>query len=336
MVDRICENKEDYVQHLRIPKKRGGYRTIVAPNEIYKEILRTVSLFLQSYYKEHSTCHGFVKGKNIVSNAKPHLKQKSIGTVDIEDFFDNVTESAVRNCLLGNTVLCNFCPKKGKQKKGMCSPSLYKNRDGEYIGLCPEVTAMVLPDKHKATLSRIADLCTYKGSTPQGFPTSPVLANLVMKGFDERMNKFCKSNNLVYTRYADDLAFSSESLTKNGLANVVVPKVKSLLYAYGFNVNRKKLRFRHQGMRLEVCGIVVNEKLSLSQYQLRMYRAMVHNATVKDPQSTSFQRWMELMGFASYLYSANKRKGKKYINQLKKHKEAAVENGWWSTEAVCN
>ena len=58
--------------------------------------------------------------------------------------------------------------------------------------------------------SLLTHLCTYNGKLPQGAPTSPYIANLVMKHFDENLGKWCKNRNITYTRYCDDMTFSSD------------------------------------------------------------------------------------------------------------------------------
>jgi len=329
LADRIISDQSKWVREIKIPKKRGGFRKIVEPVGEYKTILKSISFFLLKY-NTHDAAHGFKINRSIVTNAKPHLRSRSLGTIDVKDFFDSINEDHLKNCLLGNKKVCKACTMHSSMKAGKCSPSLYKNQSGEYIGVCPEIKAMLIPDfceksDYDPFLSKIVNLVTYKGYTPQGFPTSPILANIIMRGFDDRVAKWCKEREINYTRYADDLSFSHGGVTDENevygmssseLANIVVPKAKSMLWAYGFEVNPKKVRFRHRGARLEVCGVVVNDKLSVSKYQMKMFRAMVHHAVVKHPEKLTVERLMKLRGWCSYLMSIDKVKGKKYMDML--------------------
>ena len=55
-------------------------------------------------------------------------------------------------------------------------------------------------------------LCYDRDVLPQGAPTSPWIANLVLRPFDEKLGAWCRARGVVYTRYCDDLAFSGTAL----------------------------------------------------------------------------------------------------------------------------
>jgi len=327
VLNQVLENPNQWVREIRIPKKSGGFRKIVEPVGEYKEILKSISDWLSKSYKVHNAAHGFRRGRSIVTNAAEHLNSFSVGTIDIKNFFDNVTERDLILALTGNTRICRGCPNYVCEGQTRCKPSLYNSTEDKVEFVCPEVRKLVEPDfEYEGLLDTIIKLCTYKGSTPQGFPTSPVLANIAMRGFDKRMTEWCEEKGIRYTRYADDLAFSQgtrfEGMPGHELANVVVPKAKALLWGFGFRINDKKIRFKHQGARLELCGVVVNDKLSISKYQVKMFRAMVHHACVKHPDRTSRARIEELKGWCSYYMSVNYEGAEKYMSMLKGAKPA--------------
>ena len=99
----------------------------------------------------------------------------------------------------------------------------------------------------------LTSLCCYQERLPQGAPTSPALSNLVMRHFDEAMGAWCKARNITYTRYADDLTFSSDRPLYDAYA-----KAKSFLESMGFEVNEKKTCFVTHASRQTVTGLVVN------------------------------------------------------------------------------
>lgn len=96
-------------------------------------------------------------------------------------------------------------------------------------------------------------LCYHGDKLPQGAPTSPAIANIVLREFDEKVAAFCAAWQITYTRYCDDLAFSGDFEPEP-----VVDFVKQALAEEGFRLNWKKVRFSTAGCRQQVTGLVVN------------------------------------------------------------------------------
>lgn len=101
-------------------------------------------------------------------------------------------------------------------------------------------------------------LTTLDSKLPQGAPSSPVISNIVLSDFDEVISSFCKDNNITYTRYCDDLTFSSDKLDTNSIIGLV----KHELVNNGLRLNDKKIVYVKDGQRKEVTGVVVNEKIN--------------------------------------------------------------------------
>lgn len=320
-IDKIIQNKEQHLKRFEIPKKDGSKREIIAPDSDLKYLQKMIYYKFLKRYSYNDAANGFIHKRSIVTNAIPHVGAKSVGKIDISKFFDSISEEHLKNCLFGNKNICRFCNKYPRMLDGKCDPSLYKNKLKDYEFKCEEIKAVFLPDYCEQTgyislFKRIIDICTYNGFTAQGFPTSPMLANIVMRGFDQSMSDYCKSNNISYTRYADDLAFSSNTLTSQELMEKTQKKAYSLLWAYNFKANRKKTKYRSNGTRLKICGIVVNKKLSVQKRLIKIFRAKVHHAINKFPDRTTKSRLRSLKGWASYLMSVDKDKGKKYMDQI--------------------
>lgn len=106
----------------------------------------------------------------------------------------------------------------------------------------------------------LSKLVTYTGVLPQGAPSSPYIANIIMKNIDLRLDSFSKKINSDYTRYADDITIS-------GSRNVVsqIPFVIRIIENEGFKINADKLKIQYRRSRQEVTGIVVNDKLSIKK-----------------------------------------------------------------------
>ncbi len=121
----------------------------------------------------------------------------------------------------------------------------------------PVIKDKVFPTHKYSEANRIllTLLCIYKDSLPQGAPTSPIISNIILKDFDEKVGEFCAQRNIVYTRYCDDMTFSGEFDTYE-----VRRFVKSELRKLGFFINNKKTVVLKNGQRKSVTGIVVNQK----------------------------------------------------------------------------
>jgi len=118
----------------------------------------------------------------------------------------------------------------------------------------------------------LANLCTLKGRLPQGAPTSPVVSNLVCRRMDRRFGGLAEKMQFSYSRYADDLIFSSNDRNFPRL----VPLFREIIQSEGFTMNEKKLAVMKKGGRQMVTGIVVNEKPNVPKEQIRQLRAAAH------------------------------------------------------------
>lgn len=320
-VDKIIADKEKYINRVQIPKKDGSMRNVVAPGRDLKYIQKSLYWRFFRRYKSHDAAHGFVAKRGISTNADMHVGAKSVGKIDISSFFDSISEDHLKNCLFGNQHVCRYCKYYERMLDGLCNPSLYRNKTTNFKFKCDEIKAVHIPEYCKqigydSLFKRVIDICTYNGYTAQGFPTSPIIANMVLRGFDNTMTAYCAENNIAYSRYADDLAFSSMTLTKEELRKLVMQKAYRQLWGYGFKANKKKTIFKSNAGRLKICGVVVNEKKNVQRSVIHKFRAKVHHAVVKFPERTTKTRIRQLKGFASFVMSINHDKGKKYMDKL--------------------
>lgn len=110
-------------------------------------------------------------------------------------------------------------------------------------------------------------LCVYRHATPQGAPTSPAISNIILRDFDNRIGQWCMDKNITYTRYCDDMTFSG-SFNPAELKE----QIKKELFKEGFFLNSNKTVTLRQGQRMEVTGIIVNEKTSIPNSYKRQFR----------------------------------------------------------------
>lgn len=120
----------------------------------------------------------------------------------------------------------------------------------------------------------LAELCIFRGKLPQGAATSPALSNIVAYEMDVELLSIAKKNNLVYTRYADDMTFSGEKID----FEPVLFEINRIVTKNNFSIQKKKTRFLTENKRKIVTGISVSsgEKLTIPKSKKREIRKDVH------------------------------------------------------------
>jgi RNA-directed DNA polymerase len=131
----------------------------------------------------------------------------------------------------------------------------------------------------------LANLCTNKGTLPQGAPTSPALSNLACVRLDQRLTGLAKSLGQTYSRYADDLTFSSD----HDHLPAILPFVREILADEGFIVAEHKTRVYRVSGRQLVNGLVVNESINIDRRQFRRLRAALHRLHTQGPDAVHFK-----------------------------------------------
>lgn len=107
----------------------------------------------------------------------------------------------------------------------------------------------------------LTKLCCLDDSLPQGAPTSPRLSNIILKSFDDDISEYCKNNNLRFSRYADDLAFSGNSINKDELIQLIEKKLYSISRV--LTLNKEKTMMMGKNQRQIISGIIVNDKIQV-------------------------------------------------------------------------
>lgn len=159
----------------------------------------------------------------------------------------------------------------------------------------------------------LTNVCTYNGVLPQGAPTSAYFANLICRRLDRRIGGYCNKRNIIYTRYADDMIFSSDEW---GLLHGIYGTIKRIIEDEGFKLNEDKTNFAGWISRKEVLGITINDqKIKSPKDMKRMVRAMIH----KDVATGDYTDIDRIKGYISYIKSIEKdyeTKIKRYVKGL--------------------
>ncbi|MDE8038650.1 reverse transcriptase family protein, partial [Erysipelothrix rhusiopathiae] len=120
----------------------------------------------------------------------------------------------------------------------------------------------------------LARLCTLNDSLPQGAVTSPMLSNLLLNNFDEKVFEFCRTKSLRFSRYADDLTFSGRKSDLD--KNQILEYVKKCASDLKLRINPSKTKLLYSNSRQVITGIVVNDKLQVSAKKRKKIRSEIY------------------------------------------------------------
>lgn len=241
-------------RQFKIKKKSGGFRQITAPrNQNFMMLLQAVNEILKAIYTPSDYAMGFTEGRSVVTNAAVHKGQNYVFNIDLKDFFPSIEQRRVLKRLGAKPF--NFKPEIALLFSGLCAMRVKRET----------------PDESK---ERDLDK-TYVYILPQGAPTSPIITNMICDTLDRRLSGLAKRFGLHYSRYADDITFSS-------MHNVYAEKgefrqeLVRIINDQGFAINETKTRLQKLGSRQEVTGIIVSDKLNVTRKYVREIRSLLY------------------------------------------------------------
>jgi RNA-directed DNA polymerase len=165
--------------------------------------------------------------------------------------------------------------------------------------------------------------CSFNGHLPQGASTSPCISNIVFKSTDEKIIEYCINNAIKYTRYADDLIFSSNS--KSAIEDLI-EIVEEIVKKDGYSINKGKTKLMHPAGRKIVTGIVINSgETKVLRKAKRDIRAMIFNDIFKNNTELS-EKTKGYLSFIRYIEKDRYDNLQKYIEQLKAKKKKQLHN----------
>jgi RNA-directed DNA polymerase len=244
-----------------ITKSNGKPRLLETPKARLKALQQKIHHQILSRVPVHRAAHGFVAGRSIKSFACAHVARRYVLAMDLKDFF--VSIQAGRIVRVFQALGYSFQVSK------------------VLMGLCMNRT----PQQHLHALSNLSEIRHYRQPhLPQGAPSSPALANLAAFHLDCRLQGAANKLGFAYSRYADDLAFSSDEVNQDGI-NQLIGWVKRIATSEGFTINPTKTRVMNQSQRQQLAGVVVNEKQSLNRHNLKQFEALLFNCVRYGPES---------------------------------------------------
>ncbi len=281
--------------HFKMAKKTGGFRAISAPKPQLKRLQYWILENILNKVAVSQEAHGFVSNKSIVTNAMPHIGKAVVINCDLENFFPTLGYPRVKG--------------------------LFRS-----LGYSAEVaTVLAILTTEAETKEVLLDgeklyLYTGKRYLPQGSPASPMITNLICRKLDKRMVGIAKTLDFTYTRYADDMTFSSDAY---GNINKMMFWIRGITQEEGFILHPNKTKIMKKGSRHEVTGVVVNEKLSINSRELKKFRALLYQIEQEGIEGKTWHGKSEnlmasVWGYANFIKMVDADKGAKYLSQVKK------------------
>lgn len=246
----------DHYQHFTIPKKSGGTRKISSPKAKLRAAQSWLLANVLNKVPVHDAAMAFRPKRNIAHNAQIHAGANVIVRIDFEDFFPSITF---------------------KRVKWMFQSLGFNEGVSTIFAListeAPRVELTLDGQKHFVAVT--------ERFLPQGACTSPSITNILCRVLDKRLEGAAQKLGFVYTRYADDLVFSSkaekcDARAMRDLATTIINDEK-------FEINAEKTAILRTKGRQTVTGLVINAQNSdagkprVSRRDIRKFRAFCIN-----------------------------------------------------------
>lgn len=249
-----------------IAKKSGGSRSIAQPAKETKVIQRLLMDALFRYLPVHECAVAYKEGASIKKNAQQHRQNQFISKFDFSNFFGSITEADIAAHLAY-----------------------------VFVG---KISDQSISDIARVSCIRnivVGGLCLSIGA-----PSSPVLSNSILYYFDVAVQAWCQERNVVYTRYADDLTFSSD---EKGITASIELFLKQILKEVSYPslmLNEKKTIHVSKKHQRRITGLVISNDglVSLGREKKRLISAMIHHYLQRRLEEKDVFILQGLLGFA--------------------------------------
>lgn len=299
------QSSEGLYRVFNIRKRSGGYRQITVPCPSLKIAQEWINLKILENYSPHHASTAYTKGSTPRENAGRHCGAKWLIKLDITDFFESISEKQVYHVFksIGYNPLMSFqlariCTRTSEQSRKYHKGEKRWMKNGEKVG-----------------------------HLPQGAPTSPKLSNLVCISLDEKLQKIADEYGCHYSRYADDVTFSADELSRKQVSEIV--KVAHQAFGeFGFQRNRRKTHVSPPGSRKIVTGLLVDsdrprlskaykERINKHLHFARKYGVHGHCERINFSSLPSFMDHLHgLITYAEYIDSGFGKHCRERFDQL--------------------
>lgn len=288
----ILHSFEPVYYHFKIPKKRKNeFRYIEAPSLELKRLQRKLNKYLQSvYYLNQTTAsYGYII--------------KAITQKNTKNIYTNALQHLGNNYMLNTDFEDFFHQISISDVRTIFNSNLFTF--------------------DKNTANTLTKICCYKDRLPMGAPTSPVLSNLYTIQLDKDLSNWATLSNLVYTRFVDDLCFSSK---KTPLSQKYFTDIQQIALKYHLQFNPSKIKYFGKSDTKSVTGLVLNDTVDIDKaYYIelekdinRLHKVIEVQHITGKTQGLAFIKTFkqEIMGKISFISIIEGKTSKQYLHYL--------------------
>jgi hypothetical protein len=288
-----------------VAKRSGSSRLVEVPRRRLKTIQRRLLSEMVSLIPPHDAAHGFRSGRSVRTFIAPHVGRRVVLKMDLTDFFPTITSARVTALFL----TAGYPEPVARLLAGLATNSV-----PTHVWDDPTAPPKTADSWRSRRLYQRPHL-------PQGAPTSPALANLCAYRLDLRLSGLAASAGAVYTRYADDLAFSGDRGFERSIARFHLHAC-AIALEEGFSVHTRKTRIMRQGVRQRVAGVILNERPNILRADYDSLKAILHNCATHGPDGQNRHNHADfrahLLGRISYMASIHEDRGRRLTEMFQR------------------
>lgn len=228
------------------PNDEPRYRMIRVPSAALMKVQRWITRNILANAPPHEASVAFSHGNTLRKAVESHCQSRWLIKLDVRNFFESISENSAYHVFLK----LGFEPLISFEMARICT----------YMHPSPSHDDIHWAISHQIKEYKIAAYkADWRGYLPQGAPSSPMLANLACVKLDGELTKIANRIGLEYTRYADDMTFSTcdESFTRDN-AKALIRRVYQILASHGLTPNKSKALIVPPGARKIVLGLLVD------------------------------------------------------------------------------
>lgn len=252
-IEKMARSASHQYKEYKIRKRQGGFRKIYHPSKQLKTIQRFLLDFIIEKLPVSDSVFSYRKDINIAKHAKVHVKSNYLLRMDFENFFPSITSQDIQCYIENNTSHSDQWDEGG--------------------------------------INLFCNLVCKDNCLTIGAPTSPGLSNAICYELDVKLKRLADDSEVSYTRYADDLFFSTmiPNLLKD-IEEEVKNTVRNLQCPSDLKINERKTRHSSKKGRRQVTGIVLgsDEEIYLGRDRKRKIRSMIHKIEELDKKDRRY------------------------------------------------
>ncbi|MCD4793391.1 MAG: reverse transcriptase family protein [Bacteroidales bacterium] len=281
--------------YFKMKKLKGGFRNIEAPEPPLKKLQRKLNTYLQyCYYSEQTkAAYGFIINprKQKAKNIVSNAQQHKNNSYMLNiDFDDFFHQISIKEVI-----------------------AIFRKSPFNF---------------NKNTAGILSKICTNKGRLPMGAPTSPVLSNFACSGLDKELQQWADTRIITYTRFVDDLTFSSNMPITKQHYN----EIKEITDKYDFQIETTKTKWYGKEQEKTVTGLTVGETIAIPEaYYTELDKDLhrlqktteVHIITGQVYKADAGKKFkQEIMGKINFIAVVHGYDGNKYETYMQKYEDA--------------